>query len=164
MNRPRGKTRILRYRTVGPIILPLQFPSRLYNTSLPGSFSLSPYTINIHLPSFPIIFSFALLFSISLSRLPTFRILSHPPHLPVTFILLPTLPRLPTSPCLLVNISRHHQPWTAYTLLSTTSNSKVWSWSTFDRRVFLSPSPSQTPFPRSSGSTLSSGDSLPSTW
>ena len=48
-----------------------------------------------------------------------------PHHLPVTFILLPTHPRLPTSPCLLANISRHHQPWTDYTLLSTTSNSKV---------------------------------------
>lgn len=46
-------------------------------------------------------------------------------HLPVTFILLPTLPRLPRSPCLLAIISRHHQPWTACTLLSTTSNSKV---------------------------------------
>lgn len=78
MNRPRGKTCILRYRTVWPIILPLQFPSRLYNTSLSGSFSLSPYTINIHLPSFPIIFFSALLFTISFSRLPTFRILSQP--------------------------------------------------------------------------------------
>lgn len=32
---------------------------------------LSPYTINIHLPSFPIIFSFALLYSIPPFRLPT---------------------------------------------------------------------------------------------
>lgn len=78
MNRPRGKTSILPYLTVWPIILPLQFPSRLYNTSLPGSFSLSPYTINIHLPSF-LSSSLSLSpYSISLSRLPTFRILSHP--------------------------------------------------------------------------------------
>jgi hypothetical protein len=46
-------------------------------------------------------------------------------HLPVTFLLLPTLPTLPRFPCLLAIISRHYQTWAAYTLLSITSNSKV---------------------------------------
>ncbi|KAJ9488089.1 hypothetical protein VN97_g5213 [Penicillium thymicola] len=43
--------------------------------------SLSPYTINIHLPSIPIIFSFALLHSISPSRLPILSKFSLSPSL-----------------------------------------------------------------------------------
>lgn len=103
MNRPRGKTCILRYFTVWPIILPLQFPSRLYNTSLPGSFSLSPLipSTSIFLRSL-IIFSFALLHFISPSRLPTLSKFSLSPS-PTRYLHLtsnaPKVTKIPVSAC-----------------------------------------------------------------
>lgn len=84
-------------------------------------------------------------------------------HLSVTFLLLPTLPRLPRLPCLLAVISSHCQPWTACTLLSTTSSFEGLILIYLRQKSIYLDSPSQAPFPRSSGSTLSSGDSLPST-
>jgi hypothetical protein len=164
MNRPRGKTCILLYQTVWPIILPLQFPSRLYNTSPPWLLLSVPLYHQHPSSLVPLSSSLSsLLYPTSPSAFPPFRILSLRVTYPSPLYHFERFPRLPGLPCLLVIISRHRQPLTACTLLSTTSSFEGLNPIYLQQKSIPLTSPSETPFPRSSGSTLSSGDSLLST-
>ena len=107
---------------------------------LPGSFSLSPYTINIHLPSFP----YHLLFRLSYIPPPL------PPFHPSESSLCASLIRHLS---ITSNASQGYQdcrvclslyqdianPWRPVLFYRQLQASKVWTRSTFSRRVFLSP-------------------------
>lgn len=88
-NGPRGKTVLLPYETVWPIILSLQFPSphafATYTQYLPGSFSFDLYTINI-ISLVPINFSFFASYSPPLLALPPPRSSYSSHHFPVRLL------------------------------------------------------------------------------
>lgn len=165
MNRPRGLSCILRYQTVWPIILPLQFPSRLYNTSPPWLLLSVPLYHQHPSSLVPLSSSLSsLLYPTSPSAFLPFRILSLRITYPSPLYYFERFQGYQRLPCLLVILSRHCQPLTACTLISTTSSFEGLIPISLKQKSIPLASTSETPFPRSSGSTLSTGDSLPSTW